>query len=82
MSTAPTPTPSPAPPTKLQNILTIINEVLTGLTLIPGLGTDIAAGVALEQALQNILTSALATYQQETGKPIDLTAIPEEALVP
>jgi hypothetical protein len=82
MSTIPTPTPSPAPPTKLQNILTIINEVLTGLTLIPGLGQDVAAAVALEQALQNILKSALATYQQETGKPIDLTAIPQEALVP
>jgi hypothetical protein len=66
----------------LQNILTIINEVLSGLTLIPGIGQSVAAGVALEQTLQGILTAALAAYQQETGKPIDLTAIPQEALVP
>jgi hypothetical protein len=85
MSTAPTPTPSPAPPTKLQNILTIINAVLQGLSLIPGLGavgTGIAVAGSIEQVLQGILTSALAAYQQETGKPIDLTAIPQEALVP
>jgi hypothetical protein len=82
MSTAPTPTPSPAPPTKLQNILSIINATLTGLTLIPGLGTAVTAGITIEQVLQGILTNALAAYQQETGKPIDLTAIPTEALVP
>jgi hypothetical protein len=83
MSTAlPVPKPSPAPPTKLQNILSIINAVLTGLTLVPGIGTGVAAGVSLEQVLQGILTNALAAYQQETGKPIDLTAIPQEALVP
>jgi hypothetical protein len=82
MSTNPTPAPSPAPPTKLQNILGVINDVLTGLTLIPGLGTDIALGISLEKLLQGILTKALAAYQQETGKPIDLTAIPTEALVP
>ena len=82
MSTSPAPTPSPAPPTKLQNILSIINATLTGLTLIPGLGAGIATGISIEQVLQGILTNALAAYQQEAGKPIDLTAIPQEALVP
>jgi hypothetical protein len=82
MSTSPTPTPSPAPPTKLQNILSIINAVLRGLSLIPGIGAGAAVAGSIEEVLQGILTNALAAYQQETGKPIDLTAIPQEALVP
>lgn len=79
MSTAPT--PSPAPPTKLQNIISIINGVLQGLTLIPGLGVGVQAGIAIEQTLQGILTNALSAYQQETGQPIDLSKIPQESPV-
>jgi hypothetical protein len=71
------PTPSPAPPTKLQNILSIINLALQALSTIPILGVPIA----VEQAFQKILTNALAAYQQETGQPIDLSKIPQEAPV-
>jgi hypothetical protein len=74
MSTTPT-IPSTS---KLQNILTIINFALQALSIIPGLGGPIA----LEQALQRILTNALAAYNAETGKPFDITQIPHEALVP
>lgn len=76
MSTAPNPTP--ANPSKLQTILSIINAALQGLTLIPGLGTGVAAAVAIEQALQGILSNALAAYQAEAGQPIDLSKIPLE----
>jgi hypothetical protein len=69
-----TPTPSPAPQSKLQNILGIINLALQGLQAIPVLTLPIA----IEQTFQGILTNALAAYQQETGKPIDLTQIPLE----
>lgn len=62
---------------KLQNILTIINFALQALALIPG-----AAGpIALEQAIQRILMSALAAYQAEAGKPFDITNIPLETPV-
>jgi hypothetical protein len=74
----PTPTPSPAPPSKLQNILSIINLALQGLSTIPVLSLPIA----LEQTFQKILTNALAAYQQETGQPIDLSKIPQETPVP
>jgi hypothetical protein len=73
-----TPTPSPAPPTKLQNILSIINLALQGLSAIPVLSLPIA----IEQTFQNILTNALAAYQQESGAPIDLSKIPLETPVP
>jgi len=72
------PTPSPAPPTKLQNILSIINLALQGLSVIPTLTLPIA----VEQTLQGILTKALATYVQETGAPINLANIPSETPVP
>jgi hypothetical protein len=75
MSTAPI--PSPAPPSKLQNILSIINLALQGLSAIPVLSLPIA----LEQTFQGILTNALAAYQQEAGQPIDLTKIPLETPV-
>jgi hypothetical protein len=71
------PIPSPAPPSKLQNILSIINAVLQGLQLVPVLNLPIA----IEQVFQGILTKALAAYQQETGQPIDLTKIPLETPV-
>jgi hypothetical protein len=72
-------TPSPNPPgSKLQSILSIISLVLQALTAIPGLGVPIA----IEQAFQKILTNALAAYQAETGAPIDLSKVPQEALVP
>jgi hypothetical protein len=76
MSTAPTPTP--APPSKLQNILSIINLALQGLSAVPALTLPIG----LEQTFQKILTNALAAYQQETGQPIDLSKIPLETPVP
>ncbi len=80
MSTTPTPTPSPAPapPSKLQNILSIINVALQGLSAVP----QLALPIAIEQAFQAILSKALAAYQQEVGQPIDLTKIPQEDLVP
>jgi hypothetical protein len=71
-------TPSPAPPTKLQSILSIINLALQGLSAIPALTLPIA----VEQTFQGILTNALAAYQAENGAPLDLTKIPQEALVP
>lgn len=80
MST-PSPVPGPAPTgsgSKLSNILAIINLVLQALSVIPGLGLPIK----IEQAFQAILTNALAAYQAETGQPIDLKKIPQEALVP
>jgi hypothetical protein len=75
MATTPTPAPSTS---KLQTILGIINAALQGLTMIPGLGTGVAAAVGLEQLLQGILTNALQAYQAEAGQPIDLTKIPLE----
>lgn len=65
-------------PSKLQNILGIINLALGALSGIPALGLPIA----IEQAFQKILTNALAAYQAETGAPIDLGKIPQETLVP
>ena len=76
MSTSPTPSPAP-PSSKLQNILSIINLALQGLSAIPVLSVPIA----LEQTFQKILTNALAAYQQETGQPIDLSKIPFETPV-
>ena len=75
MATLPPVTPAPS---KVQTILAIINAALQGLTLIPGL----AVPIAIEEAFQSILTNALATYKAETGQPLDLTKIPQEALVP
>lgn len=72
------PTPSPAPPSKLQNILAIINLVLGALSAVPVLGVPIA----IEQAFQKILTNALQAYQQEAGLPIDLSKIPLEEQLP
>jgi hypothetical protein len=77
-TTPPVPSPSPAPPSKLQNVLSIINLALQGLSAVP----QLALPIAIEQAFQAILTKALAAYQQETGQPIDLNKIPQEDLVP
>ncbi len=76
MSTVPTPVP--VPPTKLQNILSIVNIALQGLQAVPVL----ALPISIEQAFQEILSKALATYQQESGQPIDLSKIPQEDIVP
>jgi len=75
---ATTPTPSPAPSTKLQNILSLINLALQGLSLIPGLSTIIG----LEQIFQKLLMTGLVAYQTETGQPFDLSKIPQEAPIP
>ena len=69
---------APAPPTKLQNILQIINAALQGLQLVPVVGPF--AGLA--NIFLGILQNGLATYQAETGQPLDLTKIPQEALLP
>ncbi len=71
------PTPSPAPPTKLQNIESIILMALQGLSLLPVVGgTASIIGV-----FANILVKAQAAYQQESGQPIDLSKIPLETPV-
>jgi hypothetical protein len=75
MSTPPVVTPQPS---KLQLILSIVNLALQGLSTIPALSLPIA----IEQTFQGILTKALAAYQAETGAPIDLTKLPQEALIP
>jgi hypothetical protein len=75
-----TPSVTPAP-SKTQTILSIINIALQGLTLVPGLGTEVQAAIAIEQMFQGLLTKALAAYQAETGQPLDLTKIPQEAKV-
>jgi hypothetical protein len=83
MSTTTLPIPN-TPPSKVQNILNIINIALQGLT-IAGSFTPVAgainAAVSLEQLFQNMLTNALAAYQAEVGQPIDLTKIPLETPV-
>lgn len=73
-----TPAMAPPPPSKLQNILGIINLALQGIQIAPVVGPF--AGVA--DVFLNILQNALAVHQQETGQPFDLTKIPQEALVP
>jgi hypothetical protein len=72
------PTPSPTPPTKLQNIESIILAALQGLSMIPVIGgTASIIGV-----LANILVKAQGVYQQETGQPYDLGKVPLEQPVP
>jgi len=71
-------TPVIAGPSKLQTILAIINAALQGLTLVPGIGNAASLGLLFEGILKN----ALAAYQAEAGKPIDLTQIPLETPVP
>ncbi len=67
-----------AAPSKLQNILGIINLSLQGLQLAPVIGP----GAAVADTFLNILMNALAVHQQETGQPFDLSKIPIEQLVP
>ena len=69
-----TPITPAVPPTKLQNILAIINLALQGLAAIPALTVPIA----IEQGFQRILMNALAVWQAETGKPFDISQIPLE----
>ena len=71
-------TPVMEGPSKLQTILAIINAALQGLTLVPGIGSAASLGLLFEGILKN----ALAAYQAEAGKPIDLTQIPLETPVP
>ena len=73
MSTTPPITPA-VPPSRLQNILAIINLALQGLASIPVLTVPIA----IEQSFQRILMNALAAYQQETGQPFNIQNIPLE----
>lgn len=69
MSTTPVPTPS-----KVQNILAIIDAALKGLTLIPVVGTVAGLG----DIFLNILRGGLNAYQAEVGAPLDLSKIPYE----
>jgi hypothetical protein len=79
MSTVPTSSPAPAGGTStLSNILNILNTILPILASIPGLGLPIQ----IEQAFQKIFSNALAAYEAQTGKPLDLTLIPQEAQLP
>ena len=77
ITTPPTTTPGAPVPSKLDNILAIINIALGALAQIPVL----ALPIAIEQGFQRILTSALAAYEQESGKPFDLRNIPLEPKV-
>ena len=75
MSTPAQPTPQPG---KLSLILAILNAGLAGLA-----ATPIGAVISTEaQAFAGIVSSAVALYQAETGKPIDLSLIPLETPVP
>ena len=58
-------------------ILAIINAALTGLAAIPGAQLGSALGLTFISILQN----GMIAYQQETGKPLDLTLIPLETPV-
>jgi hypothetical protein len=81
---ATTPTPSPAPPSKLDNILRIINFSLQGLSVASSFtpfGAAVAGGIKLEQLFQGLLTNALQAYHAEVGQPFDLSKIPFEAPV-
>lgn len=70
MATTPVPTPSLE-----DKILGIINVILGVLPLVvPGGEVAASLGAALIQALQ--------AYQQQVGKPIDFTLIPQETQVP
>lgn len=78
-------TPSLAPAnSKVQNILSIINLALQGLTIAGSftpIGGAIEGAVKLEQIFQGMLTNALQAYQAEIGQPIDLSKIPLEVPV-
>lgn len=67
-----------APPSKLDLILGILTGALNALTLVPVVG----APAGLAGLLVDIIHHALVMFQQETGKPIDLSKIPQEQLIP
>lgn len=71
-------TPVTPSPSKLALILSIIQAALSGLTLVPGVGS--IAG--LSGILLKILQSGLAAYEAEAGQPLDLSKIPIEQPVP
>jgi hypothetical protein len=74
-------TPSPAPSggnSTLNNILSILNLILPILAQIPVLGLPIQ----IEQALQKIFSEAYTAYNAQSGKPLDLTLIPQETQLP
>ena len=62
---------------KAQLILLILQTALTTLSGIPITAPEAAIG----KGLVTIIQSAMAAYQLETGKPIDLTQIPQETKV-
>jgi len=67
-----------AAPSKLQNILTIIQFALSGLQAVPVVGA--AAGLA--NVFVGIFQHATQLYTAETGQPFDVTKIPLETPVP
>ena len=76
MSTTTTITATTTPaPSKLQTILSIIQAALSGLS-VAGLPT------ALEAVFVDILQSALAAYQAESGQPLNVLNIPIETPLP
>jgi hypothetical protein len=69
-------TPAVPAPSPVSWILLVLNAALAGLAIVePG-------DAALVKAFTTIIQSAMAAYQQNTGKPIDLTQIPIETPVP
>jgi hypothetical protein len=70
--------PTPVPQSKLNSILSLINIALQGLSLLPIVGGP----ASLADLFLNILQHGLTLYQQESGQPLDLTKIPQEALLP
>lgn len=64
--------------TKVSVILDILQTAMTALTVIPATSVEGAAG----SYLLKIIQSGMKAYEMETGKPVDLTLIPQETLAP
>jgi hypothetical protein len=80
----PTPTPTPAQITiaisggTLNEVLTLLSDALAVLSAFPP--TALPAGLA--SVILGIVVAAVNRIQSQTGKAIDLTTIPTEALLP
>jgi hypothetical protein len=68
-------TPLASSPSKIQNILGIINLAIKGLSLAPG---PVGAIGGIASIFSQMLQNGLLLYQQETGQPFDITKIPLE----
>lgn len=88
MSTTAPATPQPGdlkPVSKTDSILAMINLALKGITLVgpavPVVGIEASGAAALAGVFVTMLQHALALWHAETGQPIDLAKIPQEAPV-